>query len=219
MTIIGINASPRKTWNTATLLGKALDGAASQGAETVLVHLHDLDFTGCLSCFACKRKGGKSYGTCALDDELTPVLADARESAALVLASPNYLGAPTGTMKSFVERLAFPSIVYDAAMPSLLKKPIPTGFIYTMGSTDLRLTEMGYQQAPELMVKVLQMVFGSAELLMVTDTYQFDDYSKYVATRFDPIAKAKRREEHFPIDCEQAFEMGARLARAALDRP
>ena len=34
MTIIGINGSPRKKWNTATLLTKALEGAASKGADT-----------------------------------------------------------------------------------------------------------------------------------------------------------------------------------------
>jgi len=33
MTIIGINGSPRKNWNTATLLTHALEGAASQGAD------------------------------------------------------------------------------------------------------------------------------------------------------------------------------------------
>jgi NAD(P)H-dependent FMN reductase len=38
MKIIAINGSPRKKWNTATLLEKALEGAASQGAETELVH-------------------------------------------------------------------------------------------------------------------------------------------------------------------------------------
>jgi len=44
------------------------------------------------------------------------------------------------------------------------------------------------------------------------DTYQFEDYSKVVATRFDPEKKAKRRKEVFPIDCEKAFKLGARLA-------
>jgi hypothetical protein len=39
MKIIAINGSPRKKWNTATLLEKALEGAASQGAVTDLVHL------------------------------------------------------------------------------------------------------------------------------------------------------------------------------------
>ena len=46
------------------------------------------------------------------------------------------------------------------------------------------------------------------EQLYSTDTYQFDDYSKYVTDRFDPAEKAKRRAEVFPQDCEKAFEMG-----------
>ncbi len=51
MKVIAINGSPRKRWNTATLLEKALEGAASQGAETELIHLYDIDFKGCTSCF------------------------------------------------------------------------------------------------------------------------------------------------------------------------
>ena len=58
-------------------------------------------------------------------------------------------------------------------------------------------------------------VFGSAESLLAHDMYQFDDYSKYVATRFDAAAKAKHREEQFPVDCRKAFELGERLARQA----
>ncbi len=47
MKVIASNGSPRKTWNTATLLQHALEGAASQGAETKLYHLNDYDFKGC----------------------------------------------------------------------------------------------------------------------------------------------------------------------------
>ena len=92
MTVIGINGSPRKTWNTATLLEKALEGAASQGAETGIVHLYDLDFQGCTSCFACKLEGGKKYGQCAVKDDLTPILDAIAEADALVLGSPIYFG-------------------------------------------------------------------------------------------------------------------------------
>jgi multimeric flavodoxin WrbA len=52
MKIMAFNGSSRKTWNTATLLGKALEGATSQGAETELIHLYDLQYSGCKSCFA-----------------------------------------------------------------------------------------------------------------------------------------------------------------------
>jgi multimeric flavodoxin WrbA len=60
--VIAINGSPRKNGNTAILLQKALDGAASVGAETEIVHLVDLNYKGCTSCFACKRKGAQLAG-------------------------------------------------------------------------------------------------------------------------------------------------------------
>ncbi len=74
MKVIAFNGSPRKTWNTAMLLEEALEGAASQGAETELFHLYDLNFKGCKSCFGCKIKDGKSYGKCIVKDDLVPIL-------------------------------------------------------------------------------------------------------------------------------------------------
>ncbi|MGB7787695.1 flavodoxin family protein, partial [Methanoregula sp.] len=112
MNVIAINGSPRKKWNTATLLRHALDGAASEGAETELINLYDLDFKGCTSCFACKLKGGKSYGKCAMLDELTPVLEKIEAVDALILGSPIYFGNVTGEMRCFMERLLFPYLTY-----------------------------------------------------------------------------------------------------------
>ena len=60
---------------------------------------------------------------------------------------------------------------------------------------------------------MLKIVFGGSESLFSFDTYQFKDYSKVVADRFDPEKKAKRRKEVFPLDCEKAFEMGARFVK------
>ena len=48
MKVIAFNGSPRKKWNTSTLLQKALEGSSSQGAETELIHLYDLNFNGCI---------------------------------------------------------------------------------------------------------------------------------------------------------------------------
>jgi hypothetical protein len=59
-------------------------------------------------------------------------------------------------------------------------------------------------------------IFGSCEVLLCTDTCQFDDYSKYVSTCWDPEVKAKRRKEIFPQDCRRSYELGVRLAAAAL---
>ena len=213
-TIIAINGSPRKTWNTATLLGYALQGAASEGEETELIHLYDLDFKGCTSCFACKLIGGKSYGRCAEQDGLTPVLEEIRNADALILGSPIYLGAATGEMRAFLERLVFPYLVYDPLRSSLFPGKIPTGFIYTMGADEKRVKEMGFDTQFRLAEMFLGRTFGSSETLLVTDTLQFDDYTKYVSSAFDPEAKARRRREVFPEDCRKAFQLGKRLGQA-----
>ena len=46
MRALAINGSPRRDQNTAKLLQAALDGTASEGAETEIVHLYDLRFKG-----------------------------------------------------------------------------------------------------------------------------------------------------------------------------
>ncbi|MFX4260857.1 flavodoxin family protein [Pelotomaculum propionicicum] len=213
MKVIAFNGSPRKDWNTATLLKKALDGAASKGAETELVHLYDLDYKGCRSCFACKAKGGKSYGRCAAVDGLTPVLKKAVEADALLLGAPVYMGAVNGAMQSFIERLAYPYLVYDGKYSSLFKKSIKTGLIYTLGANEDRIKQMGYDRQSWIQGGIMKMIFGSSETLLVTDTYQFDDYSKYETSGIDVEAKTRVRKEVFPLDCEKAFEMGIRLVQ------
>ena len=213
MKVIAINGSPRKKWNTATLLEKALEGAETEGAETEIIHLYDLNFKGCTSCFACKLKDGKSYGKCAMNDELTPVLDRLKDSDAVILGSPIYLGNSTGEMRSFMERYIFPFLVYSTDLPSLYPKNIPVGFIYTMGVKEENFDMFGLNKIIELNETFATRIFGYSESLYSTDTYQFDDYSKYVADRFDPVEKAKRRKEVFPQDCEKAFEMGARFVK------
>ena len=77
MKIIALNGSPRKGWNTHQMLEAFLEGARAADAETEteLVHLFDLSYTGCRSCFACKRKGGPSSGRCAYPDGARELLA------------------------------------------------------------------------------------------------------------------------------------------------
>jgi len=212
MKVMAVNGSPRKTWNTATLLKKALKGAASQGADTELVHLYDLNFKGCISCFACKTRGGKSYGRCAVKDELQPILKKIEAADALILGSPIYFGIVSGEMRSFMERLLFPYFTYTDPPQSLFPHKIPTGFIYTMNITEELMQEWGYGPLFENNQRLLEMVFGTSELFCSFDTYQFKDYAKVVADRFDPEKKARRRQEVFPQECDRAWAMGARLA-------
>lgn len=212
MKVMAINGSPRKKWNTATLLEKALEGASSRGAETELIHLYDLNYKGCISCFACKTIGGKSYGRCAVKDDLTPVYKKIEEADAVILGSPIYFGTVTGEMKSFMERLMFPFTAYTDPYQAIFPRKIHTGLIYTMNIKEEELKEWGYALHLGIQEMVLQMIFGASESLFCFDTYQFEDYAKVVSSRFDPVKKAKRRKEVFPEDCKKAFEMGARFA-------
>lgn len=212
MKVMAINGSPRKKWNTAMLLNKAIEGASSKGAKTEIIHLYDLNFKGCVSCFACKTRGGKSYGKCAVQDDLTAVLENINGINALIMGSPVYFGSATGEMRSFLERLLFPYLTYTDPPQSLFPCKINTGFIYTMNVSEDVMNEWGYVQNFSRTQAVLQRIFGISETLVSCDTYQFDDYSQYVADRFDAVKKARRRKEIFPLECQKAFEMGARFA-------
>lgn len=213
MKIMAFNGSPRKEWNTAMLLKKALEGASSQGAKTELIHLYDLNYKGCISCFACKEKGGKSYGKCVVRDDLKLIFKKIETADALIFGSPIYLGSITGEMQSFLERLVFPYLTYTDPPETLFPKKIPAGFIYTMGVTEELANSFGYNQRFASTDLFLTRIFGSSEKLLSFDTYQFEDYSKVVASRFNPEEKLKRRQEIFPKDCQKAFEMGVRFVR------
>jgi multimeric flavodoxin WrbA len=216
MKIIAYNGSPRKKWNTAILLKKALDGAVSQGAETEFIHLYDLNYKGCKSCFACKTKDGESYGKCAIRDDLTPILKKVDDVDAIILGSPIYFGTVSGGMRSFMERLLFPYRPYappQDPQQTLFPRKINTGFIYTMNATEQQMKEWEFDQPPRFNERILRVIFGSSESLFSFDTYQFEDYSKVVAERFDAAKKAKRRKEIFPRDCEKAYRMGAKFAK------
>ncbi len=121
MKTIAVNGSPRKNWNTAILLENALKGAVSEGSKTELIHLYNLNFKGCISCFKCKKHGGKNFGKCAVKDDLTPVLKKIDKADVLIIGSPIYIGSVSGEMKSFMERLLFQYMIYSNPPQSSFK--------------------------------------------------------------------------------------------------
>lgn len=179
------------------------------------LHLYDLDFTGCRSCFACKRKGGASYGRCAVRDGLPPLLEKLADADGIIFGSPIYFMGVSGALRALLERLLFPFIVYDAAYSSLAPKRMPTAFVYTMNITE---TDMAGFKLPALlspMETFVARIFSGPEILSVCNTVQFDDYSKYMAERFSETDKKRHREEHFPEVLRHAFAMGVRMAERA----
>ena len=64
----------------------------------------------------------------------------------------------------------------------------------------------------------LRMIFGYSETLCAYDTYQFSDYSRYDVTAFKEEDKARQREEQFPKDLQNAYELGKRLVKVAEEK-
>jgi multimeric flavodoxin WrbA len=218
--VMVFNGSPRKTkWNTITLLKKALEGAASVGAETELVQLYDLNFSGCVSCFSCKKLSRKEDGVCAVKDDLTAVLGRVKQADALIIGTPVYYGAESSATRALLERLCFPYLKYDQNRRSLFPRRIKTAMIYTMNIPEKMFKIVGYDRMFNMTKAILAMHFGECEVLLSTDTLQYSDYDKFESAMFDKAAKYKRHNEVFPEDCKRAFDLGVRMASGEILEP
>ena len=211
--IFAVNGSPRKNGNTAQLLQKALEGAASAGAEVKLIQLADLNFSGCRSCFACKKLANPSPG-CILKDDLAETLKELLQADGIIMGSPIYFGAESGLCRNFLERLFFPMLRYTNPPSSRAEKRIDFGFIYTMNVPENLMDEYGYNAYLQSQSQTPGLIFNSRNIytLYACDTHQFDDYSKYECTLFDADHKAEMRKTQFISDLAKAFEMGRKLA-------
>ena len=207
--IVAVNASPRKGWNTDTLVTEAAKGAEAAGAVIQKYDLYRLEkFTGCISCFGCKKE--KFKGHCICRDGLTPVLDAIREADGLIIGSPVYLSEMTAVFRALYERLTFQNLTYNKENYCCNAHMIPVLLIMTSNAPDTY-----YTQLLENYRKTLNLLIGPTEILVSGDTLQLKDYSKldWPWTLFDPEAKKARHETVFPQECKKAFEMGAALVK------
>lgn len=207
--IVVVNAGPRRGWNTDTLLVEAAKGAESAGAVIEKYDLFRLEkYTGCISCFGCKRE--KNKGRCVCRDGLTQVLDAIRNSDGLIIGSPNYLGEMTASFRALYERLIFQSLTYNLENPCCNEHPVPVILVMTSNAPDTAYLNLlrNYQQT-------LTRFVGPTELLVSGNTLQLKDYdaTDWPWTMFDPEAKKARHEEIFPQECRRVFEMGAQLLK------
>ncbi|GHV45011.1 flavodoxin [Synergistales bacterium] len=217
MKAIAINGSPRKNWNTGKILQSALEGARSVGAEGELVHLYDLNFRGCISCFSCMKADGSGMWHCALKDDLQPVLERIMQADVIFVGSPIYCGNVTGLMRCFLERLAFMNGTYDGELGPQSDNMASAAFFFTMNVREDQANseDFNYPQMFQQNFSLLRGIEGTKEYYLCYNTWQFDDYSKYMNKKFDIEDKRKWHQEHFPIDLKNAYEIGVRLTKAS----
>ena len=107
MNIVALNATYRKNGTTTTLINKALEGAATVGAQTEHLLLKDFDIRYCSNCLKCYGDVESEIAPCAHDDDMTFILEKIKEADGVIFGSPVHMGFVTGLMHIFMERACF----------------------------------------------------------------------------------------------------------------
>ncbi len=146
MKVTGICGSPRAASSSCLLVSKALEGAASHGAETVLFRLAEMDIGGCRACYSCRDSG-----VCVQRDGMKEICEALGSSSAAVLGSPVYMYAPSSQTKAFADRLF---ALVAPGFRSRLGKGMPLLTVYTQGASDPGLFTGSF----DMLEKALDMV-------------------------------------------------------------
>ena len=207
--IVAVNAGPRMNWNTDTLIKEAIKGAESEGAIVQKFDLFHLErYTGCISCFGCKKE--KYKGHCICCDGLTPVLDAIREADGVIIGSPNYMGDMTASFRALYERLIFQNLTYNEETPCCNERFIPVLLLMTSNAPDDYFKDLMDDYA-----QIFNGFIGPTTTFVSGNTLQLSDYSKtdWPWSIFDPEEKIQRHETVFPIERQKVFALGVDLVR------
>ena len=117
-------------------------------------------------------------------------------------------------MRSFLERLLFQYISYNEDRTPVFGRRIQTAFIYTMNVPEDAISEIGYDKKFKAYTALLERILGPSKAFISSETLQVNDYSNYNMTMFDENERKLRRKTVFPLDCQNAFALGAEMVNA-----
>ena len=215
MKIYAINGGPRKGWNTETMLQKFLEGArsASEKIETEMVHLYDLNYKGCVSCYACQRDNDATYGQCQIKDDIHDLLRKVPLSDGVVFGCPIYLHDLTAELRAFIERLVYQYLSFDKnRVGNNAPKQLHTAMIYTMNVTEESAKRGNYDHILGTTENYLHNIFETKPVrICAYNTYQYKDYNQYRAGYWNEPQKAEHHRIQFPVDCQKAYDAGRQM--------
>lgn len=116
MKIVVVYASARRNGFSSRAAEIAAAHFESRGDEVKRYYLHQMKFSGCKGCFACRRKEG-----CVQKDDMTPLFDDIVSSDFVVFATPIYCFDVSATYKLMFERL-YPMLGGGMALGEGMKK-------------------------------------------------------------------------------------------------
>lgn len=131
---LGISTSPRHGGNTAILLEKALEGAASAGALTEFINLNEYRFSPCIACNGCFNEG-----KCVVQDDMQLIYEKLLAADRIILAAPVFSMGMCAQAKAMVDRTqrfwSTKYILKREVIPDKSERPPRKGmFICTAGS-------------------------------------------------------------------------------------
>ena len=101
MKALVLQASPKRSGNTATLVARFLAGLVAKHAHDVREFwLNDLDIRPCQGCFRC---AGESY--CVIDDDMQQIYPELVAADLVVFATPIYWWHMNAQMKLCIDRM------------------------------------------------------------------------------------------------------------------
>lgn len=219
MKVLAINATSRPKKTTSQLTQKALDGAASLGAQTVMVLLRDLDINFCRNCLTCYQDLESEIASCSIDDDVRGVLEKIKQADGVILASPVHSGFVTGLMTTFIERATFTMVRPTGEMlgmkgcpePRLTSKARAVATIVSAGMIPPELRQYCDLGTPWLLEAAALMANGSP----VGDIYACGLFPREL--REEEWSRAFLLRELTGEQLQEAFDLGVRMAAAIRD--
>lgn len=101
MKVLGISSSPRPGGNSDALLDKALEGAASRGADTLKLSLRDMDIH-----HVSEEEYDRSAdsGLSVVHDGMDRVFSEIKSSDLIIFAAPVFFGSLPSLAKAMIDR-------------------------------------------------------------------------------------------------------------------
>lgn len=97
--VLIISTSLRGNSNSDILARECEKGARDAGLDTEYVYLKGKDIKYCIGCLSCQKTG-----KCVLKDDVTDIMAKAKEAEVIVYATPIYYYEMCGQMKTLLDR-------------------------------------------------------------------------------------------------------------------
>lgn len=110
MKVLLLNGSPRRDGNTSIALNEMVKIFDSEGVETEVLQIGNMDIRGCIACGSCFQKG-----RCVFEDAVNETAPRFEACDGLVVGSPVYYASANATLVAFLTRL-FYSTRFDKTM-------------------------------------------------------------------------------------------------------